>query len=198
MPEGAPPRRRGRRSGGADTKAALLAAARAVFAEQGYQGATVRTIAARAGVDAAMVNHWFGGKQGLFAAIIELPFEPNELLDRVLDGPVEQMADRLVRQFVTLWDTHEGRFAALILSVASQDMAARTMTEFLGGIVLPIVTEAASGDRPRLRAALCASQMVGLGVLRYVLRFEPIASADVDTLAATIGPTMQRYLTGPV
>lgn len=198
MPEEAPPRRRGRRSGGADTKAALLAAARAVFAEQGYQGATVRTIAARAGVDAAMVNHWFGGKQGLFAAIIELPFEPTDLLDRVLDGPVEEMADRLVRQFVLLWDTHEGRFAALMLSVASQEMAARTMAEFLAGTVLPVVMEAAGGDRARLRASLCASQMVGLGVMRYVLRFEPLASADLDTLAATVGPTMQRYLTGPV
>jgi AcrR family transcriptional regulator len=198
MPDGAAPRRRGRRPGGADTKAALLAAARAVFAEQGYQGATVRTIAARAGVDAAMVNHWFGGKQGLFAAIIELPFEPTELLDKVLDGPVEDMADRLVRQFVTLWDTHEGRFAALMLSVASQDMAARMMAEFLSGTVLPVVMAATGGDRPRLRAALCASQMAGLGMLRYVLRFEPLASADLDTLAATIGPTMQRYLTGPV
>lgn len=198
MPDGAAPRRRGRRSGGADTKAALLAAARAVFAEQGYQGATVRTIAARAGVDAAMVNHWFGGKQGLFAAIIELPFEPTELLDKVLDGPVEDMADRLIRQFVTLWDTHEGRFAALMLSVASQDMAARTMAELLSGTVLPVVLAAAGGDRPRLRAALCASQLAGLGMLRYVLRFEPLASADLDTLAATIGPTMQRYLTGPV
>ncbi|HEY0808417.1 MAG TPA: TetR family transcriptional regulator, partial [Pseudonocardiaceae bacterium] len=87
-----PARRRGRRAGGEDTRAALVTAARAVFAEQGYQGATVRAIAARAGVDAAMVNHWFGGKQGLFAAIVELPFDPAELVERVLVGDRNALA----------------------------------------------------------------------------------------------------------
>jgi AcrR family transcriptional regulator len=191
-----PGRRRGRRSGGEDTRAALLAAARAVFAEQGYQGATVRGIAARAGVDAAMVNHWFGGKQGLFAAIVELPFDPTDLVDKLTDGPPEELAQRLIRTFVTLWDTYEGRFAALILSVASQDMAATAVAEFFTGTVFGIVAKLTGSDQPNLRAALCASQMVGLGMFRYVLKLEPVASADLDTLIRIVGPNLQRYLTG--
>ncbi len=194
----AAPRRRGRRAGGEDTRAALLAAARAVFAEQGYQGATVRGIAARADVDAAMVNHWFGGKQGLFTATLALPFDPAELIDQVVHGSPDTMAERLVRGFVTMWDTHEGRFATLMLSVASQELAATAMAEFLSGTVLRVVTDVTGGDQAQLRAGLCGSQMVGLGVIRYVLKLEPIASADVETLVATVGPTLQRYLTGPL
>ena len=191
------PRRRGRRSGGEDTRAALLAAAREVFAEQGYQGATVRGIAARAGVDAAMVNHWFGGKQGLFAQIVALPFDPDELLGVLYDGPPEALAERIVRTFVSLWDTHQGRFATLMLSVASQDMAARSMAEFFSGTVFRVVAEL-TDDRPKLRTTLAGSQLVGLGVIRYVLKVEPLASADVETVVAAIAPTLQRYLTGDV
>jgi AcrR family transcriptional regulator len=194
--DGEPGRRRGRRSGGEDTRAALLDAARAVFAEQGYQGATVRGIATRAGVDAAMVNHWFGGKQGLFAATIELPFEPADLLDRVLEGPLDLMAERLVRTFVTLWDTHEGRFASLMLSVASQQMAATMLAEFFAGTVFGRVAERTGAERPELRAALCGTQLVGLGMGRYVLKLEPLVSADVDTLVELVAPTLRRYLTG--
>ncbi|HEX5406661.1 MAG TPA: TetR family transcriptional regulator [Pseudonocardiaceae bacterium] len=190
------PKRRGRRSGGEDTRAALLDAARAVFAEQGYQGATVRTIAARAGVDAAMVNHWFGGKQGLFAAIVELPFDPTELIEAVMHGGPDTLAERLIRTFVSLWDTYEGQFATLMLSVASQETAARSMAEFFSGTVFHVITEAVGADQAELRAALCGTQMVGLGVIRYVLKLEPLASADVDALIAMVGPNLQRYLTG--
>jgi AcrR family transcriptional regulator len=198
MTQAEPQRRRGRRTGGEDTRAALLAAAREVFAEQGYQGATVRGIAARAGVDAAMVNHWFGGKQGLFGAILELPFDPSILIERVMAGSVDTLAERVVRTFVTLWDTHEGRFAALMLSVANHELAARSMADFFSGTVFRVITEAAGSDRPALRSALCATQMVGLGVVRYVLKLEPIASAGVDELVATVAPNLQRYLTADI
>jgi AcrR family transcriptional regulator len=194
--DGEPGRRRGRRSGGEDTRGALLAAARTVFAEQGYQGATVRGIAARAGVDAAMVNHWFGGKQGLFAATIELPFDPAVLLDRILKGPLDTLAERVVRTFVTLWDTHEGRFASLMLSVASQQMAATMMAEFFAGTVFGRIAERTGSARPELRAALCGTQLVGLGMGRYVLKLEPVVSADVESLVGLVAPTLQRYLTG--
>jgi AcrR family transcriptional regulator len=194
--EATPAKRRGRRSGGADTRAALVQAARAVFAEQGYQGATVRGIAARAGVDAAMVNHWFGGKQGLFAAVIELPFDPTDIIEHVLAGDLDTLAERIVRTFVGLWDTHEGRFATVMLSVASQDMAARMMADFFAGALFGRIAQHAGGDHPDMRAALCGTQIAGLGVVRYVLKLEPVASADVDTLVRMVGPTIQRYLTG--
>ncbi len=193
----APPRRRGRRPGGADTRAALLAAARAEFADRGYDGATVRAIADRAGVDAAMVNHWFGGKEALFTAAMDLPIDPKAVLAELLPGDPEQLGERIVHRFLTIWDgADSGRpLAALIRSVASHETAARLMRQFVGVFVRRIVSSVAP-DRTELRTALCASQLVGLGVVRYVLRLEPLASADHATVAAALAPTLQRYLTG--
>jgi AcrR family transcriptional regulator len=190
-------RRRGRRPAGADTKAALIDAAAAVFAEQGYDGATVRAIAGRAGVDPAMVNHWFGGKQGLFAAAMELPIDPAQVVDTVLGGDMDTVAERIVRTFVTVWDATGGaRFAALVRSVSSHDLAARLLREFVTSVLFGPVAEALRVDRPDLRASLCGSQIVGLGMMRYVVQLEPLASADVETVVATIAPNLQRYLSG--
>jgi AcrR family transcriptional regulator len=190
--------RRGRRAAGEDTRAALLAAARETFVEKGYDGATVRAIAARAGVDAAMVNHWFGGKEGLFAqSVLQLPFDPGEILKRLLDGPVEEAGERIIRTFVTVWDaTGGGTFAALIRSVTShQEVANALRSFFINAIFKNLLTEIGAEDRD-LRATLCATQMVGLGIVRYVVRFEPLASTDLDTLVNAVAPNMQRYLTG--
>src|ERR1041384_203297 len=97
-------KRRGRRAAGEDTRAALVAAAREVFVEKGYDGATVRAIAAKAGVDAAMVNHWFGGKEGLFTqAVLQVPVDIAGLVDRLLDGPDEEIGERIVRNFIGVW-----------------------------------------------------------------------------------------------
>jgi AcrR family transcriptional regulator len=190
-------RRRGRRPAGEDTRTALLDAARAVFAEQGYEGATVRAIAARAGVDAAMVNHWFGGKQGLFAAAMELPIDPGEVVATVLEGGPDTVGERLVRTFVTVWDrTGGGPFAALVRSVSSHELAARMLREFVTGVLFGPVAARLGVESPALRAALCGSQIVGLGMMRYVVRLEPLASADVETVVAAIAPNLQRYLTG--
>ena len=191
-------KRRGRRAAGEDTRAALLAAARETFVEKGYDGATVRAIAARAGVDAAMVNHWFGSKEGLFAqSVLQLPFDPADILRRLLDGSVEQAGERIIRTFVTVWDaTGGGTFAALIRSVTShQEVADALRSFFINAIFKNLLTEIGAEDRD-LRATLCATQMVGLGIVRYVVRFEPLASADLETVVSAIAPNMQRYLTG--
>ena len=191
------PKRRGRRPAGEDTKAALLAAAREVFTEQGFDGATVRAIAARAEVDPAMVNHWFGGKQGLFAAAVELPVTPDFIRERVFDaGPREELAARVVRTFVTTWDnTGGGGFAALVRSAATQESAAQMLREFIT-VAFGTAFHGLDVDHQELRLGLFGSQMAGLGLARYVLRLEPIASTDVETLVATIAPTLQHYLTG--
>ncbi|WP_033437812.1 TetR/AcrR family transcriptional regulator [Saccharothrix sp. NRRL B-16314] len=192
------PKRRGRRAGGEDTKAALLAAAREVFVERGYEGATVRSIAARAGVDAAMVNHWFGGKEGLFAkAVLQLPIDPNTLVEHLLDGPDEAIGERIVRTFLTVWDPiGGGPFAAMVRSVTSHGQVADVLRGFFVNTLLRrIVAHLDAPDRD-LRATLVASQIVGMGMVRYVVRFEPLASADVDTLVKAIAPNVQRYLTG--
>ncbi|HEV8558176.1 MAG TPA: TetR family transcriptional regulator [Actinophytocola sp.] len=192
-------RRRGRRPGGTDTRSALLEAARGVFAEQGYDGATVRAIATRAGVDAAMVNHWFGSKEGLFVqAVLQLPFQPEELISRIAAGPPETMGERIVRTFLTIWDsTGGGHFTALIRSVSSHEQAAHMLHDFFVKQVFSKIAGAvAADDRPLLRGSLVGSQMVGLGIARYVLKFEPMASADVATIVAAVAPNVQRYLTG--
>ena len=193
------PRRRGRRPGGVDTRATLLDAARAEFAERGYDGATVRVIAERAGVDPAMVNHWFGGKETLFTAALDMPLDPKALLADLLPGDPDGLGERIVLRFLTIWDHTGGgrRLAALVRSVASHDIAARMMRQFVGMFVRRVVTSVAP-DQVELRTALCASQLVGLGMVRYVLQLEPLASADHPTVVAAIAPTMQRYLTGPL
>lgn len=190
-------RSRGRRGGGADTKAALLDAAKAVFAEFGYDNATVRMIAARAEVDPAMVNHWFGGKQGLFgAAVLELPIGPLELFEHLKAGTAETLGERMVRMFLTVWDNDGGRLPALMRSVTQQPEAARAVREiFVERVILPLIAQL-DLDQPELRAILCGTQMVGLGLLRYVLKFEPIASLDREAVVGLVAPNLQRYLTG--
>jgi AcrR family transcriptional regulator len=193
-----PRRRRGRRSGGTDTRAALLAAGRAEFAERGYEGATVRRIAERAGVDAAMVNHWFGGKDQLFVATLELEIDPARLRAEVLGGDPRDVGERVVGGFLSVWDAagDGGAMAALLRSVAGHEFAARMLREFVTRVILRPVTERVSPDRRAERGALVASQLIGLGMMRYVVRLEPLASASREELVASIGPTVQRYLTG--
>ena len=194
------PKRRGRRAGGEDTKAALLAAAREVFVERGFEGATVRSIAARAGVDAAMVNHWFGSKEGLFAkAVLQVPIDPNVLVDRLLDGPPEEVGERIVRNFIAIWDaTGGGQFAAMVRSITSQEQVAEVLRRFFVQVLLKRLVSHLGAPDAELRATLLASQIFGMGVVRYVVRFEPLASADVDTVVRAIAPTLQRYLTGDI
>lgn len=192
----AAPRRRGRRPGGADTRAQLLAAARAEFAERGYDGATVRVIAERAGVDPAMVNHWFGGKEALFTASIDLPVDPAAILADVVPGDPEQLGERIVGRFLQVWDDTGGApMAALMQSVASHDAAATMLREFITRVLVGRVVATVAPDRFELRAALCGSQLFGLGMVRYVLKLEPLASADHATVLAAVAPNIQRYLT---
>lgn len=193
-------KRRGRRPGGGDTKAALIDAARAVFAESGYDGATVRGIANQAGVDAAMVNHWFGSKEGLFAeAVLRLPFSPRDLVSQLLEGDQDTLGERIVRTFVMTWDAAGGgTFAAIVRSVTSHEQAIHLLRDFFIRYVFSEVLASTDSDQQLFRATLAASQMIGLGMVRYVVKFEPLASAELDTIVTAIAPTLQRYLTGAI
>jgi AcrR family transcriptional regulator len=194
-----PERRRGRRPGGTDTRAQLLAAARVEFAERGYEGATVRRIAERAGVDAAMVNHWFGGKEALFTASLDIPVTPAQIRAEVLPGDPERLGERVVGRFLTVWDsTGGGPLAALIQSVAGHEEAARMLREFVKNVFIGPIVGAVAPDRVDLRGSLMGSQLIGLGMVRYVLKLEPLASAEHAVVVAAIAPTVQRYLTGPL
>jgi AcrR family transcriptional regulator len=191
----------GRRPGKPDTREAVLAAARAAFAERGFDGATIRGIAAAAGVDPALVHHYFGSKDKLFLAAVEAPADPDELLPEVLAGGPDELGRNLLRMFLRVWDgPARPAGLALVRSALGSEWTARLLREFLVARVLRRVVatlDVPDGERDA-RGALVASQLLGLVMTRYVLRLEPLASASPDVLVAAVAPTLQRYLTGDV
>ncbi|MEV2241367.1 TetR family transcriptional regulator [Micromonospora sp. NPDC049891] len=192
-------RRSGRRPGNPGTRETILDAARATFAERGFDASTIRAIAASAGVDPALVHHYFGNKEQLFLAAMRFPVDPRELLPKVLAGDRAALGERLVRMFVTVWDSPAGvAGVALLRSAVSSEWTARLLREFLTTQVLRRVLDQLDVDPAEvpLRGSLVASQLVGLALMRYVIRLEPVASVAPETLIAMVGPTVQRYLTG--
>lgn len=194
------PRRSGRRPGGSSTREAILAAARHSFGTVGFAGTTIRGVAGTAGVDPALVHHFFGTKDALFSAALELPFDPAVLVPSLLAEGTEGLGERVVRTFLGIWDgtPGQGPMLALLRSAVADEQAAATLRDFLGRAVLGPLARAASPDDAELRAALVATQMVGLAMARYVVRLEPLASAGPDELAPALGATLDRYLTGPL
>lgn len=193
-------RRTGRRPGNPDTREAILAAARELFAERGYDAASIRGIATAAGVDPALVHHYFGTKEQLFIATVQFPVNPEEIFSRATAGGRDEVGERLVRTFVSVWDSPAGTAgAALLRSAVSSEWGARMLREFVMRHILrrilAMIDVADESDAP-LRATLVGSQLVGLAIARYIIRVEPLASAPRETLVAAIGPTIQRYLTG--
>jgi AcrR family transcriptional regulator len=205
------PRRAGRRAGESRTREAILDAARRSFGEHGYDGATIRAIASDAGVNPALVHHFYGTKEGLFAAAMRLPVLPSEIIARAFGAARDRLGDDfrahlgeiMVATMLRVWDTTEVRtaFLGLLRSAATTDQGLVMLREFITSTILASLVRAAGlGEdaEGRYRAALVASQVVGLGFTRYLLRLEPIASASIEDLVAAIGPTMQRYLTGDI
>ncbi|PRY30029.1 TetR/AcrR family transcriptional regulator [Pseudosporangium ferrugineum] len=191
-------RRSGRRPGNQDTKQSILEAARQVFAERGFDKASIRAIAGDAGVDPALVHHYFGTKEKLFLASMNSPVDPSELLPAALSGPREEAGLRLVRLVLGIWDSPAGAAAvALMRSAMSNEWTARLLREFVVTQVLRrAVAELGIDEKEApLRSALMATQIAGLAVVRYILKVEPVASADAEQLVAAVGPSVQRYLT---
>src|SRR5690348_9275019 len=193
-----PPRRTGRRRGPSATQRDIVAAARKLFAEHGYRGATMRAIAAEANVDAALIHHFFTSKEGVFAAAMEDAFPPPDAIAGVVAGGLDGLAERLVRFFLGLWESPDTRepLLAVMRSAVSYDEAARMLGEFVTGRILGTITGTIEQPDPELRAALIGSQLVGLAMIRYVIKVEPLASASTDTVVAALVPTVDRYLTG--
>lgn len=176
------------RSSSVDTRAAILDAARGRFALDGYERATIRGIAADAGIDPAMVMRYYGNKEKLFAAAAEFDLHLPELA-----GPPYGPA--LARHFLHVWEA-DGTFAALLRAAASHPGARESLRAVFEGQVVPAAHRLAP-DRPLERAGLIAAQMLGLALTRYVLELEPVASMPPDDLVAWVGPTIDRYLTAP-
>ncbi len=194
----APARRTGRRPGTADTRGRILAAAREAFAARGLDGATVRDVASRAGVDPALVHHYFGSKQRLFMAAMEFPVDVAEVFAGLAAGPRDVLGERMVRTIVEIWDRPAVRLLLLGItrSATTDPVAAVMFRDVLVDGPLRAISHVLDTPDAGLRATLVGTQLMGLAMARYVARLEPVASMDAATVAALIGPTLTRYLTG--
>jgi AcrR family transcriptional regulator len=186
-------RRRGPRSDGGQAREQILDAARGRFAAQGYDAATMRAIADDAGVDVALVSYYFGSKNDLFIATLQLPVNPADAIDAVLAGPREDLGARFLRRLLTVWD-EPTTGAPLVSLLRSAPTREEVLREFIEGQLLVRLAGAIEAQDAELRAAAAMTQVLGLVFARYVLRVEPLASAGHDELVALLGPTLQGYL----
>lgn len=195
-------KRAGRRSGNPDTRAEILAAARRLFAEEGFESVSMRRIASEAGVDPSLIHHYFGSKDDLFLAAIELPLDPAPEVAAVLkDGGVEGAGGRLMHTFVAIWDgPHQQKLLAVVRSSLSKPSMAFVLKQLFEHRIVTTIEQTLGDevDHIPVRGSFVASQVFGLVVARYILKLEPVASLSADQLAETIGPTIDRYLTMPV
>jgi AcrR family transcriptional regulator len=190
--------RPGRRPGKVDTRAEIVTAARAAFAELGYERASMRGIAKRAGVDPALVHHYFTDKSALFVETMALPMDPRTVQAQVTGGGHGFSGARLVERFLAQWEMGppgEGSssFLALVQAMAASPRTADTMREFLSDRLTPHGRPGDDDDTQKRRRALISSQLLGLAWARYVMRVEPIASAERAEVARWVGPTIDRY-----
>ncbi|ANP48684.1 AcrR family transcriptional regulator [Streptomyces griseochromogenes] len=195
-------RRRGRppRAESADTRDRILTAAREEFSERGYEKTSVRGIAKSAGVDSALVHHYFGTKEQIFEAAIAVAFAPAlDAPNAVADGPLEGVGERLTRFVFGVWDnpTTRAPLLAILRSAVNNETAAAVFRRLVATQLLRRV--AAQVDLPdaELRAELAAAQIVGTAMMRYVIKLEPLASADLEQIITRVAPVVQRHLTQP-
>jgi AcrR family transcriptional regulator len=190
--------RTGRRPGEPATRERIAEAARHLFAERGFDRTSVRAVAAEAGVDPALVHHYFGTKQRLFIEAVDFPIDAAAAIGTLSAGGVDDAGNRLVRFALRLWDDPVvlPRLLGVLRSAVTDPEAARMLGRLFTRQGPVQLVRALGADQPDLRAELVGTQLVGLAVARHVLRVEPLASADHETIVAAIGPTMQRYLVG--
>jgi AcrR family transcriptional regulator len=191
-------RRSGRRVGTSGTREAIARAARHSFAAHGYDRTTIRAIATEAGVDPALVVHFFGSKQRLFLAVMDLPFEPEEALPRVLTGDRGQVGERFARFIVGVLEDEQARtvMTGMVRAAASEPEAAGMLRELISRRVFGPIAATLGEEDAALRATLVGSQVVGLVMARYVVAVEPLASLDRERVIAALAPNLQRYLVG--
>ncbi|MFJ4686110.1 TetR family transcriptional regulator [Streptomyces sp. NPDC088789] len=199
------PRRRGRpaRAAGTDapaTRDRILHAAREEFAERGYEKTSVRGIAKAAGVDSALVHHYFGTKEQMFEAAVEIAAAPAlSAPDVVLAGPLDSAGERLTRFFFGVWENPATRapLLAVVRSALTNEAAATVFRRLIVSQLLRRIAAEIELPDAQLRTELAAAQLVGAAVIRYVVKVEPLASADLERIIERVAPAVQAHLTGP-
>ncbi len=192
-------RRSGRRPGTSATREAILVAAREAFTAAGYRGATIRGIAATAGVDPALVMHFFGNKEALFAESMHPPFDPGAILSAELNADPAHAGEGIAAFFLDAWDSDSQRrsLLGLVRSAVTEEAAAAMVRESLLGSVQAALAQSGI-DQPGVRAGLVGSQLIGLAIGRYILGLPPLAQASRDELVAAVAPVLQRYINGDI
>ena len=193
-----PARRSGRRGPEADLRTEILNAARLLFAERGYRDTTMRAVAQSAGVDVALVAYYFGNKEGLFTESMNVPINPREIIGRAFADGLDGAGPRLVQMFLELFEgpATGPALAGMLRSAASHESTRKAFSEFVATAILGHYEELIPGpDTPR-RVMLVGTQLMGMAVLRFVLRIEPMVELPREQLIADLGATVQRYLTG--
>jgi len=188
----------GRPRGKTDTRNVILAAARRMFADAGYDKTSVRDVAAAAGVDPAMIRHYFGSKAELFRATMGWPFEPAEIAARVTAGDRSEIGERLTRVFFEAWEQPESRapLLAILRGAATHDESAHLVRQFIQGQVYSQIAASLKQSDAELRIDLAMGQLLGIAYLRHILRVEPIASTSVGDLIDRVSPVITAHLSG--
>ena len=186
----------GRRSGDSGTRDAILDAAKDLFAELGYEGASVRAIAGAAGVDPALIRHFFGDKVALFASTVADRTTIPQRMAAALEGDPAQLGARITDSYLRMWEEPDTRaiLLSLVRSATTSEHAATMLLDILGAR-LRDQTSAADDERTQ-RIAISASHLLGVAMARYIVKVPPITAMSHDELVAHIAPTIQTYLTG--
>ena len=191
----------GRRPGDSGTREAIRAAAIEQFAARGYDRPSMRSIAQQAGVDPALVSHYFGSKHALFVDVVELPFDPAVVIPVLFaGGGRDGIGARLAGFLVSVLEqpAPRQRVIGLVRAATSEPEAARMVRDLLAREIFARVVEELRADDAQLRANLVSSQIIGLVMARYIVGLEPLASLPAEDVAALVAPTLQRYLTEPL
>ena len=190
--------RTGRRPGSVSTRDAILRAARAEFSRRGYKGATLRAIASAAEVDPALIRHFFGGKEGLFTAAMEMPIDALGTILEAFEGPREQWGERLARAYLSLWDEPPtaAPIRTAVVSAFGNEQAMAQLRDFIMSTIMESLRPRLPDDDPELRLTTAVTHIVGIAIGRYILRVPPLAEASLEDLVALIAPSVQHYLTG--
>jgi AcrR family transcriptional regulator len=192
------PKRPGRPPGTSDTRDRILASARELFARNGIDKTSIRAIASAAGVDAALVHHYFGTKQQLFVAAIRIPIDPMQVIGPLRETPIDELGLKLPSLLLPLWDSEmgSGLIATLRSLLAGNEVSLiRSFLQEVVAVEVGTRVDDPPGSGP-IRVQFVASQLVGVVMARYILELEPFKSLPVQQVAETIAPNLQRYLTG--